>query len=78
MATSTMLALGFHTVIEGHDVFIGALLRAACWFTTPSSEPDGAAARPWEILLMMTASVTRCPRLSASLTPAVNQYPVVF
>lgn len=41
MATSTMLALGFHTVIEGHDVFIGALLRAACWFTTPSSEPDG-------------------------------------
>lgn len=37
-----------------------------------------AAARPWEILLRMTASVTRCPRLSASLTPAVNQYPVVF
>lgn len=41
MATSTMLALGFHTVIEGHDVIIGALLRAACWFTTPSSEPGG-------------------------------------
>lgn len=42
MATSTMLALGFHTVIEGHDVILGALLRAACWFTTPSSDPgDG-------------------------------------
>lgn len=44
MATSTMLALVFHTVIEGHDVIIGALLRATCWFTTPSSDPDGGKA----------------------------------